>query len=261
MPSRYVRARELTLESLQLAVLPVVLSVVAVNNIQRALQSPPGFGVTFPLPSAAGDLWTYTNVPGGLGSLTGSPALTAGTVAGTVVGVVVAGAAQAGLLGTLAGRLDGDRISRERVLLAVGRFAPRLVGIAVVQLLAVVVIVIVGRVFLPLAVVCSLAVGYLLYGWPFVVVVRDESLTDTLGVTLGLATEAGAYLRFGLGHAVAGAVLSVPLTWLVRNGGMTGVLLGSLLVAVPSLFVASYGLVLFRELARPGAAPSGVSEA
>lgn len=249
VPSTYARARELTIESLPVAVVPALASLAAIGEIRRAVESPPGGGVTFPLPTGLATLWTYTDVPGGPGTVAGSLSVSPSGVAAAAVGVVFAGALEAGFLGTLDGRIDGDPITLDRFALAVRRFGVRLIGVQVVRLLAVVAVVFVGQLFVPLAFLGSLAVGYLLYGWPFVVVVRDESLTDTLGVTLGLATESRSYVWFAVGHLVCGALASVPLTGLVRNTGLAGVVIGIAVVAVPAVFVGCYGLLVFREAA------------
>ncbi|MEF8851753.1 MAG: hypothetical protein V5A28_04925 [Haloarculaceae archaeon] len=62
------------------------------------------------------------------------------------------------------------------------------------------------------------------------------------------ATDGGAYARFGLGHLLTGVVASLGLSLLARNGGVPGITLGAAVVALPAVFVASYGVVLFRDL-------------
>ena len=84
----------------------------------------------------------------------------------------------------------------------------------------------------------------------FEVVVRDASVTAALETTVERARAGGLYARFGIAHLVAGALGSVVLTGIVRNATPAGIVVGALLVAFPSVFVATYGLLVFRDLER-----------
>lgn len=250
-PSRLDRARELAESSLPLAVVPMIASLLSVGRIERVLAADPGFGVSFALPTGLPTLWTFTDVPGG--SVGGPVVPDFGNAAVVIVGLAVTAALEAGFLGSLVARTNGRRIDRDRFLLNVGRFGVRMIAVRLVTFTAVALIVLLGGVFLPLAVVGAIAVSYGCYGWPYVVVVRDESALDALGITLALARNGGAYLAFAVAHVVGAAIVSLPVSLLVRNGGLIGILLAAGVTALPALFAAAYGVLLFRGLSDPEA--------
>ena len=80
------------------------------------------------------------------------------------------------------------------------------------------------------------------------VVTRDAGVLPALERTVGHATDGGAYATFGFAHLFAGAVASFFLSGLARNGGLPGILFGAAVVAVPAVFVAAYGVLVFRDL-------------
>ncbi len=92
-------------------------------------------------------------------------------------------------------------------------------------------------------------VGYALYGLPFVVVVEGRGLRSAVNHTLQRARSGGSYLRFVVAHLVAGAFVSVPVSALVRTG-VPGVLAAVALTAPLSVFVAAYGVLVFRDTTR-----------
>jgi len=255
MPSRYDRTVAVTKRSTALALVPFAASLLSLSKVRQALASNGG-GITFPFPSGLPTLWTYVSLPGVVGT---GPAAGPGSLALFVplflVGLLVTSALEAGLLGALDGRIDGT----ERGFAGgVQQFTLGMVGVNLVR--AAVVLVALPFVALgPLVVVGFLLVvvlSYLTYGLPFVIVVGDTSLGDALGRTVDLATDGGAYARFGFAHLLAGALASLVLSVLVRNGGIPGIVLGAAVVAVPAVFVAAYGLLVFRGLGVSGSTDS-----
>lgn len=102
-----------------------------------------------------------------------------------------------------------------------------------------------------------LVVSYVLYGLPFVIVVERRRFRPTLARTLQLARSGGVYARFAVAHLVAGAAVSVPVSSLIR-GGLPGVAVAVAATAPVGVFVAAYGVVVFRELARDAASSTAV---
>lgn len=249
MPSRLDRAIDVTRDSLWLATVPAVATLLSFSKVARALAVDGGGGVTFPFPAGLPTLWTYVSLPGGTGAGgPGGPLALIAFVPLFALGLVVTSALEAGFLGALAERLDGEPGD---FAASVRRFTPRIVGVNLIRM-GVVLAALPLLMVPPLAVVVVLGLSYLLYGLPFEVVARDAGIRAALEATVERALDGGDYAAFGAAHLLVGAVASLALTGLVRNTGILGVLLGTALVCVPAVFVAAYGLLLFREDA-PGA--------
>ncbi|MFB6170066.1 MAG: hypothetical protein ABEJ06_02860 [Haloarculaceae archaeon] len=252
MPSPLDRALDVTRASLPLAAVPAVASLASFSNVARALASGPGGGMTFPFPTGLPTLWTYVSlsgVPGGGASAGPLSLLT--FVPLFVAGLLVTSALEAGFLGALHRRID-ERAPAFGA--SVRQFTLRIVGVNLLRA-AVVLLALPLMVFPPLALLVVIVGGYLLYGLPFVVVVRDAPLGAAFESTVSHALDAGRYATFGIAHLVGGALASFALTALVRNGGLPGILLGTAVIAVPAVFVAVYGLLVFRDFA-DAAAPA-----
>lgn len=247
MPSRVDRAIEVTRHSLVLAVVPAVATLLSGSKVARALEAGPGGGVTFPFPTGLPTLWTYVSLPnapgGGSGSI-GGPLSLVVFVPLFVLGLLVTSALEAGFLGSLARRIDDEPVA---FLESVQRFALRIVGVNLLRA-AIVFAVLPLLVVPPLAIAIILVLMYLVYGLPFEIVVRDTAFVTALKATVSHALDGGPYATFGVAHLLGGAIASVGLTLVVRNGGLPGVLLGTAVVAVPAVFVAVYGLFVFRAL-------------
>lgn len=248
------RAIELTRRTLHLAFVPLVATLLSFSKVVAMATPHGGGGVTFPLPTGLPTLWTFVNTPG-LGRGTVGPATSAATVVWVplfVLGFLLVSALQGGFLGVLANRAEGRRGSFVR---NAGDFLPRMVGANLITML-VVFVALPLLFFPPLAIVVALVLSYLVYGLPFVVVVEDMAVLDALGETIRLATTGGRYLEYAVGYLVVGTVASFVLTAIVYNLGLLGVLLGAVVVAVPALFLAAVGVLVFRDLAwTPGRTP------
>jgi len=244
-PSRFERAIEITRDSVALAVVPVAATLLSGSKIARTLSAGPGGGVTFPLPTGLPTLWTYVSVPSvtGPGSAGGPLSLVA-FIPLFVVGLLITAALEAGFLGSLSRRIDGGAFA---LVEGVKRFTLRMVGVNLLRA-AIVFAVFPLVVVPPLAIVVVLGLMYLVYGLPFEVVVHDVDFRTALETTVSHALDGGPYATFGIAHLVAGAVASLFLTSLVRNGGVLGIVIATLVIAVPAVFVAVYGLLVFRDL-------------
>jgi hypothetical protein len=245
MPSTFDRAVAVTRRSLPLAAIPAAATLLSGSKVARTLAAGPGGGVTFPFPTGLPTLWTYVSVPGTIGSgSVGGPLSVAVFVPLFLFGLLVTSALEAGFLGSLDGRIDGESVTFPE---AVRRYTLRIVGVNLLRA-AIVLLVLPLVVLPPLAIVVVLALSYLVYGLPFEIVVRDAAFRPALEATVSHALAGGPYATFGVAHLVAGAVASVALTALVRNGGPPGLVVGTALIAVPAVFVAAYGLLVFRDL-------------
>lgn len=255
--SRLARAKTLFRRRPWLIAVPVVASLVSVSNLLRALDAGPGGGVTFPLPNGLPTVWTYASLPSQTTpAATGVVGLFPG-VAAFFAGAVFVGVLEAGLLGTLAGLADGDEPSFPA---AASRHAVPVVAARLLVAGIVLVVISVLLVAPPAAVLIApllLVVSYVLYGLPFVIVVEGRRFRSALTRTLQLARSGGVYARFAVAHLVAGAVVSVPVSSLIR-GGLPGVAVAVVVTAPVGVFVAAYGVVVFRELARDAASSTAV---
>lgn len=256
MPSTAQRAANLTRESIVFALVPAVASLLSLSKIARALASQHGGGVTFPFPTGLPTLWTYVSLPSGPGGATiGGPLSIATFVPLFILGLVLTSALEAGFLGSLFG-LIGDR--DVDFLASAERFTLRMIGVNLIRA-AVVFLVAPLLFFPPLAFAVIIGAMYLIYGLPFEIVVRDVGVVEALESTASTALDGGAYAGFGIAHLVGGAAGSILLTAIVRNAGMVGIIAGIALVSVPALYVAIYGLLVFRDLAGTGPGPTGTS--
>ncbi|MFC7140383.1 hypothetical protein ACFQMA_11155 [Halosimplex aquaticum] len=244
MPSRFDRAVEVTSESLPLAWVPVAATLLSGSKVARALAADGGGGVTFPFPSGLPTLWTYVSLPNGPGGvgITGFLSVVA-FVPLFLAGLVVTSALEAGFLGALDSRIDGGPLAFAD---GVRRFTVRIVGVNVIRF-TVVLAALPFLILPPLAMLVVIVLSYLVYGLPFAVVVGDSDLSTALESTLEHAKAGDRYAAFGLTHLAAGALGSFVLSGAVRNLGGFGILFGTAVVAVPSVVVAAYGLLLFRE--------------
>ena len=254
MPSRFDRAVEITEASLSLAWVPVVATLLSGSQVARALAAEGGGGVTFPLPAGLPTLWTYVSLPSGpAGVGIGGPLSVALAVPLFLVGLLVTSALEAGFLGALNARIDGERPAFGD---GIQRFTLRMVGVNLIRF-GVVLVVVPFLVVGPLALLVVLTLSYLVYGLPFAVVVGDADLGTALSETVERATAGGEYAEFGLTHLAVGAVGSFVLSGAVRNLGPVGIVFGTAVVAVPAVIVAVYGLLLFREFE---AGPTGTPD-
>lgn len=255
MPSRLDRSSELTQESIALALVPIVATLLSGTEIARTLAAGPGAGIAFPLPTGLPTLWTYVSVPSGTRpGAVGGPLSLVAFVPLFIVGLLVTSALEAGFLGSLWGRITGESGA---FIENVKRFTLRLVGVNLLRATIVVAVLPVVLMAPPLAIIVVVGLTYLIYGLPFEIVVRDEGFTSALETTVSLALDGGGYAIFGGAHLVGGAFASAVLTLLVRNGGLLGILLGTVVIAIPAVFIAVYGLLVFHELNTTGPQTAG----
>lgn len=242
VPSDIDRAVEVTLDSLSLALVPVVGSLLSLSKVSRALATSGGGGMTFPFPTGLPTLWTYVALPSGpAGVPLDGPRSLVVAVPLLLLGLLFTSVLEAALLDSLVRRLDDRPID---VAESARRFAPRMVGVNLVRL-SVVLVAVPFLVVPPLALGVVVVLSYLVYGLPFELVVRDVALGTALGSTVDRALDGGDYAKFGMAHLLLGGISSLFLTGLVRNAGVVGIVLGTAVVAVPAVVVAAVGLLVF----------------
>ncbi|WP_232701370.1 hypothetical protein [Halobacterium wangiae] len=247
MPSLLARASRLAGRVSEYAVVPAVLTLFAFGKVAAAIDpSNVGVNVKFALPTDVATLWTVVDPPAqGVTLHSPTPLLF------VPIFLVVEAAVVAGYLG---GIRDAHRDRDPDFLAAVEDHWLSILGVRVVQFLlfgglAIVllaggagVLVVVG---LPLVFV----LGYLLWAAPYLVVLRGSDALTALAESATLALDGGDYLAFSAAYAVVVAVASVVLSPLVTSAGVVGVLVGTVLVAYPSLVGSAAATIVVDDVA------------
>lgn len=228
-----------------LAFVPAVASLLSYEKLAKTAAAGPGGGVTFPLPTALPDLWTFVSVPNtGVSVNLGVPLVLA------PVFFVVQAALTAGYLGSIDDAIDGSRpdfgrhiASRTLPVLGVQFvvFALTLAGFSLAL--------VGGMVLAPVSVLLGLAVGYLLWAAPILVVVKERSVGGALIASATHALNGGRYAAFSVGYLVAGLVASFALSTLVR-GRLSVILVAIVVLAYPLLVVSVATVQVVRSLPR-----------
>ncbi|UPW00160.1 hypothetical protein M0R88_16805 [Halorussus gelatinilyticus] len=229
--TRLANGWERAMDDLPLAVVPLVSSLLAADNIRRVRAAEGvNFGITFPFPPALTDLWTFVNVPSGGPGVHVSPGL-----AFLPVRILVEAVLVAGLLGSVGallrtGRYDFADAARRY-------FAPMLGYVALVHLvtLSTVVFTVVSPLLLVFLLPVLLVLKYLFYATAYLVVVADESLGDALARSYRWATAGGPYFSYAAGFLLFAALLSVVTSAVVVNLGVLGVVVGAVATAPVAL--------------------------
>jgi len=235
---------------LVLGLVPAIVTLLSFGNVRRAL-SPAGFhvGVSLSFPAPVADLWTFADIGVAAGG-----GVTLSSLLTLLLLVVVEGVLAAGYLGSI-----DDHLADRRVDFGanVQRYAGRMVAFNAIWLL-----VTVGLSLLLLSVspVLLLIVGfpaivllsYLLYGTPYLLVVRDEPLEVALDRSVTYARRGGAYFRYGVGYFGGVAVASVFASVVVANFGPVGLVLGMAAAGTFgfALNVATMGMIRALEAGR-----------
>ncbi|MEF8757080.1 MAG: hypothetical protein V5A33_02475 [Halobacteriales archaeon] len=229
---------------LELALVPALTSLLAIENIRRVTQSD-GFtiGATFRFPAPIIDLWTFVNVPAPqAGGLFVSP-----LVAFFPVLLVVEGLIAAGYLGSVEATL---RSGTYDFVDSVRRYGVRIVIYTVlwngvVFLLGL--LAVANPVFILVGIVLFLWLSYRLYATPYLIVTRDLSLGAALERSWGWGREGGEYFRFGVGYLLTVAAISIVGTFFVTTTGLVGVIVGVLVAAPLGLAFTAATMAFVRE--------------
>jgi hypothetical protein len=207
-----------------LLALPLVGTALQFENALRVLRAGPGGGVSFSFPTGFATLWTFVNVPTPEGVVVRPVAFAFGLIAQAALTAVY--------VPRVVERVRPGR-GESRIGPALSRYFPPLFGLALALAGVGVVLVLAGLALGPLvllAIPLVLAVGYALYAAPFLVVVEDRGAVDAISRSVDLAADGGAYASYGGQYLLLVAVVSIPLSTVVRTSAVA-VLLAAVLAA------------------------------
>jgi hypothetical protein len=156
--------------------------------------------------------------------------------------------------GYLGGIRDAYRDRDTDFMTAASEHWLSILGVRVVQFLAFagfgLALLSTGPVGVLVAVPLFLLLAYLLWGAPYLVVLRGEDAVTALVASARLASLGDRYLWFSLGYAVVAAAASLVLSPLVTGAGIVGVVGGAALVAGPSLVGSAAATIVVDETAQ-----------
>lgn len=268
--TRLVDGWQRALDTLPLALVPLVLALTDVNKL-RAVLAFDGVHVGFRLglPVSVVTLWQFVSVPqSGVNVDAGVP-LDALPLAIVTVPVFLVGQAglSAGYFGSIAARLrTGEYRFVEN---ATAYFVPFLVlTVLPVLLLLPFVLGLFGLgvaggnptsllPFLVLAVPVFVVVTYLFYATPYLVVLRETGVLAAARGSYALAVSGGAYLSYAAGVALCVLLLSPIATFVVVSAPMVGLLLG---LVAGSVFGLAVNIATMRFVADVDDACSGFAD-
>jgi hypothetical protein len=246
MPSLLSRASRTAGRVSEYAVVPVALTLFAFGKVLAAAdRSSVSFNVKFSFPADVATLWTVVDPPAqGIAVHSPTPLLF------VPVFLVVEAAVVAGYLG---GIRDAHWERDPDFVAAIGDYWLSILGIRAVQFL------LFGGLAIALfaggagaAVLVGAPVlfvlGYLLWGAPYLVVLRDSDAVTALAESASLALD-GGYFRFSVAYAFAVSVVSVVVSPLVTSAGVVGIFVGAVLVAYPSLVGSAAATIVVDDAA------------
>lgn len=228
-----------------LAVVPAIATLLAYEKFAKTASAGPGGGMKFPMPAALPDLWTFVSVPNtGVSFELGVPLLLA------PVFFVLHAALVAGYLGSIDDAIEAEvpdfsahvaantlsvlGVQLVIFALTIASFSFALVG---------------GMALAPLSVLLALALGYLTWAAPILVVVRDRGVRDALVASVTYALNGGQYVAFTAAYLAAGTFVSFVLSTLVR-GRLFALVFATVVLAYPLLVVSVATVKVVKSLPR-----------
>lgn len=207
---------------------PIVTAFLSIDNISKVLAfHGRNVGVKlFGLPTNVVDIWTFVNVP----NTTESGVHLATPIWAIALVAVVQSALLAGYLGSIRDALAtgsyrfGESVRRY--------FVPLLLySLAVFALSLGLLLAFLNLAFVVVVVVVLLAIKYLFYATPYVLVLRECDLAEAARVSYGLAVGGGAYARYAVVFSLFATAVSVLGTLVVVNLGLAGIVVGAVAAA------------------------------
>lgn len=226
-----------------LAAVPALATVLAFEKLTKTATAGPGGGMKFPMPTALPDLWTFVSVPNtGVTFNLGVPFVLAPLF------FVLNAALVAGYVGSIDAVLEDEQ--PDFVQSATANTVP-ILGIQLVVFALVLVTFgpafVGGMALAPISALAALAVSYLLWSAPILVVVRDLDVSQALSASVTHATSGSQYATFSATYLVGGIVVSAVLSFLVRGRPVT-LLLATLVLAYPLLVVSVATVTVVKSL-------------
>ena len=228
------------------AAVPFVLSLLAVQKVSSATGAG-GVAVSlqFALPADIATLWTVIDPPT-QGAAVQSPV----PLLAVPVFLVVEATVVAGFLGVVRDAYRGDPPD---FLAAASDHWLSVLGVRALQFLVLVglgtVLVTDGAFGVVVGVPLSILLSYLLWGAPYLVVLRDADAVTAIVESAELASVGDRYLWFAVGYALVVAVGSIPVSVLVSTGGLAGVVVGAGAIACPALVGSAAATIVVDETA------------
>jgi len=225
---------------------PVIMSLMDYGKLVKVLSFEGiHLGIRFPLPEPAPSLWSFVSLP------TNTPGieLSIQGLMTTALFVILGSYLEAGYLGSIRDAVrtaEGSFFKNaERDFLKFLQFNLLVYTLTLTLGLPVMVI---PTLFIPVMPML-LAFLYVVYGTPFLISIYGLGFTEALKESINLAKKGGEYLNYALKYLALGAVVSIPMTFIVVNGGTLGLLAG-LIISAPLSLTLSTATVIFFELLR-----------
>jgi len=232
-------------ENLHLLPIPIILSLLDYGKVMQVLNFEGiRIGVRFPLPEPTPTLWSFVSLPN---NSEGSFFSVQGAVI-TAILILVGSYLSAGYVGSLRdsvlGRNPDFFESAERDFPGFLQFNLMVYAFILVLIL----ITFLSPPSVLLAIPVLLVFLYMVYGAPFLISVLGLGFREALGISLKLAGSGGDYLDYALKYLLVGALISIPLTFLVMIAGPAGLVFGLLVAAPLSLALTASTVLFFVEL-------------
>ncbi|WP_115862632.1 hypothetical protein [Halorussus litoreus] len=232
--TRLTEGWEYALRHLELAVVPLLSSLLALDNVRAVLDFRGiHMGLTFRFPGALPDLWTFVSVPSQGSGVHVSPTLFAIPVLILVRGVLVAGLIGSAREVIRTGEYDFAANAREY-------FVPVVLFVALVHVAGLVtvsagILTFPSTLLLLLSFPLFILLSYLFYATPYLLVVGDLGVEEGLARSLEWALDGGPYFGYAAGYLLFVAAASLVGTALVVNLGALGILVGAIASAPVAL--------------------------
>lgn len=237
-------------ECLPLVAIPFLGTFLAIDDVRRAVTTS-GFhlGFAFRFPAAMPTLWTFVSLPS-----RGPGVHVSSTVYLIPAVLLVKSALTAGLIGSLEQVLEtGSYRFATNVRRYFGRFL--VYEVLVWALFAPVLLLgVAGSILVLFTLPLFVAVSYLFYATPYLLVTEDLGVVEALSLSYRLAVAGGAYFEYGIGHLLFVLVVSLVGTVIATNLGIGGVVLGAALSAPLCVALAAATLDFVAELDGTGPA-------
>ncbi|ASJ03901.1 hypothetical protein A3L01_00395 [Thermococcus barossii] len=223
---------------------PVILSLIDYGKVIGVLNlEGPHVGIRFPLPEPTPTLWSFVSLPANAAGSSFSPQ----TLFVMALFILLGSYLEAGYVGSIR---DAVKMTGGSFLDNAGRDFFEFLQFNL-MLYAVMVILIVPLMAMPfmflLAFPAFLIFLYAIYGVPFLISVQRLEFRDALAESIHLAKRGGEYLDYALKYLAIGALISLPLTLVVTNMGLPGLVIGLLLSAPFSLTLSTATVLFFYE--------------